>query len=124
VARRLGAGAIRTLAGRRSEKIEKLSESTGFLTLLRLQLIPVLPLSALNVACGVAGVRFRRYAAAAAVGLIPGAMIYAYFADSVIAGAAGAESRSRAQIIVASTLLIGLTFVPALAGRVRGRSRE
>jgi uncharacterized membrane protein YdjX (TVP38/TMEM64 family) len=121
LARRLGASAVRTLAGQRAERLEQLSESTGFLTLLRLQLIPVVPLSALNVACGVARVRFGTYVAAAAVGVIPGSVIYAYFADQVIAGAAGADTRSRTGIIVASLLLLALTFVPTLAGRLRGR---
>jgi uncharacterized membrane protein YdjX (TVP38/TMEM64 family) len=117
LARRLGAGAVRTLAGQRAARLERLSESTGFVALLRLQLIPVIPLSALNVACGVARVRFGRYVAAAVIGVIPGSIIYAYFADQVIAGAAGAGSRSRAHLILASLLLLALTFVPAVVGR-------
>ncbi|MDQ3997077.1 MAG: VTT domain-containing protein [Gemmatimonadota bacterium] len=124
LARRLGAGAIRTLAGARAGQIQKLSDSTGFLTLLRLQLIPVLPLSALNVACGVARVPFGSYVAAAVIGVIPGSVIYAYFADQVIAGAAGADSRSRAHVIAASSLLLALTFVPTVVGRVWARRRE
>lgn len=125
LARRLGAGAIHSLASKRAnKKIEKLSDSTDFLTLLRLQLIPVLPLSALNVACGMARVPFGRYIAAAAAGVIPGSVIYAYFADQVIAGAAGADSRSRAHIIAASGLLLALTFVPTVVGRIWGRGRK
>jgi uncharacterized membrane protein YdjX (TVP38/TMEM64 family) len=119
VARRLGASAVRILAGRRAQKLEALSESTGFLALLRLQLIPVIPLSALNIACGVAGVAFWSYAGAAAVGLIPGSVIYAYFADQVVAGASGADARSQTHIIVASALLIALTFVPMAVGRLK-----
>jgi uncharacterized membrane protein YdjX (TVP38/TMEM64 family) len=125
LARRLGAGAVRALAGRRAQKIEELSDRTDFLTLLRLQLIPVIPLGALNIACGVARVPFWLYLAAAAVGVIPGSVIYAYFADQVIAGAAGADSRSRTQVIIASVLLIALTFVPTMVGKLRaGGSRE
>jgi uncharacterized membrane protein YdjX (TVP38/TMEM64 family) len=121
IARRLGAGVIRTLAGTRADRIEQLTRSTSFTTLLRLQLIPVVPLSALNVACGMARVPFWRYVAAAAVGVIPGSVIYAYFADQVIVGAAGAASRSRANVIAASGLLLALTFVPTIAGRLRRR---
>jgi uncharacterized membrane protein YdjX (TVP38/TMEM64 family) len=119
LARGIGATAVRTLAGERAQKIEEISEATGFLTLLRLQLIPVIPLGALNVACGVARVPFWRYVAAAAVGVIPGSVIYSYFADQVIAGAAGADARSRMNIVVASVLLIVLTFVPGVIGRLR-----
>ncbi len=120
LARRLGAPAVRTLAGKRAHKIEELTAATGFLTLLRLQLIPVIPLSALNVACGVAGVAFWTYTAAAVLGVIPGSVIYSYFADQVIAGAAGADTRSRTHIIVASTLLVALTFVPTVLARLKG----
>jgi uncharacterized membrane protein YdjX (TVP38/TMEM64 family) len=122
LARRLGASAVRTLAGQRAHRIEKLSEQTGFLTLLRLQLIPVLPISAINVACGVARVPFGPYLAAAAIGVVPGSIIYSYFADQLIAGAAGADTTSRTQVIIASLLLIALTFVPTLATRWRGRT--
>ena len=122
LARRLGAGAVRTLAGDRADRIEKLSEKTGFLTLLRLQLIPVLPISALNVACGVARVPLSVYVAAAAVGVIPGSVIYAYFADQIIAGAAGADTTSRTHIVAASVLLLALTFVPTVAARLKGRT--
>lgn len=122
LARRLGSGPVRTLAGRHAEAIEDLSDRTGFLTMLRLQLIPVIPLSALNLACGVARVPFRIYTGAVAVGVIPGSVIYAYFADQVIAGAAGADARSRIHIIVASILLIALTFVPTGVARLRSGS--
>ena len=122
LARRLGAGAVRTLAGSRAHKLEEVSDRTRFLTLLRLQLIPVIPLGALNLACGVARVRFWQYVASAMVGVIPGSVIYAYFADQVIAGAAGAERRSRLQLILASVLLVALTFVPTLVSRMRRNS--
>ena len=124
LARRLGAGAIRSLAGKRARKIEQLSESTRFLTLLRLQLIPVLPLGALNLACGMGRVPFGKYLAAAAVGVVPGSIIYAYFADQVIAGAAGADVRSRTNVVVASVLLVALTFVPTAVGRAWGRGKK
>lgn len=120
LARQLGARAVETLAGRRAQKLDELSEKTDFLTLVRLQLIPVIPLSALNLACGVARVRFWQYVGAAAVGVIPGSVIYAYFADQVIAGAAGAHARSRTQIVLASALLIALTFVPTVLARFWG----
>ena len=122
LARRLGAGAVRTLAGDGRDRIAGLGEQTRFLTLLRLQLIPVLPIAVLNVSCGVARVPFGAYVAAAAVGVIPGSVIYSYFADQLTAGAVGADATSRAQIIVASLLLLALTFVPTLAGRLRSRT--
>ena len=122
LARHLGAGPVRTLAGDRREQIAGLSERTRFVTLLRLQLIPILPLAALNVACGVARVPFGVYVAAAAVGVIPGSVIYAYFSDQLIAGAVGADTTSRMQVVLASLLLIALTFVPTLLARMRGRA--
>jgi uncharacterized membrane protein YdjX (TVP38/TMEM64 family) len=124
LARRLGAGSVRALAGKRAYKIEALGESTSFLRLLRLQLIPVVPLSALNIACGIARVPLGTYIAAAAVGVIPGSAIYSYFGYRVIAGAANAQARSLRHAIIASVLLLILTFVPTLVGKVRGRDDE
>ena len=56
-------------AGGRAGAVEKLGGKTGYVTLVRLQPIPVLPMSALNVACGVARVPFGTYVAAAMVGV-------------------------------------------------------
>jgi uncharacterized membrane protein YdjX (TVP38/TMEM64 family) len=120
LARRLGAGAVRALVGKRAYRLEALSASTSFLRLLRLQLIPVIPLSALNIACGIARVPIGRYLAAAAVGVTPGSVIYAYFGYRVIAGAANAPARSARHIVVASALLLLVTFVPTLLERARG----
>ena len=122
IARRFGQSAFHTLVGRRAERIEKLSASTGVPTLMRIMLIPLLPLSALNVATAMAGVPLRKYVAAACVGVIPGSVVFTYAADQVIAGATGVDTRSRVHVAVGVLFLLTLTFVPVIVRRV-GRVR-
>jgi uncharacterized membrane protein YdjX (TVP38/TMEM64 family) len=120
IARRLGQSAFHTIMAARADHIEKLSASTGVLTLMRIMLIPLLPLSALNVATAVAGVPLRKYVAAATVGVIPGSVVFPYVADQIIAGATGIDTRSRIHVAVAALLLLTLTFVPVIV-RKAGR---
>ena len=121
-ARSLCGEACRALLGRHARALERLAPSRGFLTTLRLRLIPLVPFNLLNFAAALAGVRRRDYIAATALGIIPGTVVYTYFADSLLAGAAGAKRRALVHVAVAGALLIGLSFVPALVRKRGGRS--
>lgn len=68
-----------------------------------------------------AGVPFRAYVAATALGIIPGTVVYTYFADSLIAGVEGASRRAFARVAIAAALLLVASFAPALVRRVRRR---
>ncbi|MCZ6689154.1 MAG: TVP38/TMEM64 family protein [Planctomycetota bacterium] len=46
-------------------------ESTGFMTVLILRLIPITPYNALNYACGLSRMRFRDYLLGGAIGMVP-----------------------------------------------------
>ncbi len=117
LAQRLGRESVRSLLGRRGERIERLSAAHGFGGVLRLRLIPIIPFNALNYGAALAGVRLRDYAAATALGILPGAAIYTWFADALVAGAADARREAFAQALLAGVLLVLLSFVPALARR-------
>ena len=119
LARRLGSGAVRGILGRHARTLDALGERAGFGTLFRLRLIPVVPFNALNFAAGLAPVPFRSYALSTALGIIPGTVIYTYFADSLIAGVMGARNKALLHVAVAGALLIALSFGPALVRRVR-----
>ena len=122
LARRLGSDAVRGMLGRHATALDALGERAGFPTLFRLRLIPVVPFNALNFAAGLAPVSFRSYAISTALGIIPGTVVYTYFADSLIAGVTGARSKALLHVAIAGALLILLSFGPALVGRIR-RSR-
>lgn len=117
LARGLGGDTLRALLGKRAGALDGLRDSRAFLPLLRLRLIPVVPFNALNFGAGLAGVRPATYIASTALGIIPGTAIYTYFADALLAGVDGARTQALQQVAIAATLLIALSFVPALAKR-------
>lgn len=117
VARVLGRDSLRGLLGQRVATLDRLTGDGAFLTLLRLRLIPIVPFNALNFGAGLAGVKFRPYLAATAIGILPGTAVYTYFADALLSGVEGARSAAFTRLLLACALLIGLSFVPSLARR-------
>ena len=101
-----------------------LTQSTSFLTLLRLRLVPVIPLSVVNFAAGLARTRFRAYVAATAIGILPATVVFAYFADSLVRGLQGARTHAYWDVAIASGLLLLVSLFPVIArswGAERGR---
>lgn len=92
-----------------------LTHSTSFLTLLRLRLIPVVPLSVVNFAAGLAKTRLKPYIGASAIGVLPATVVFAYFADSLVRGLQGARTHAYWDVGIASALLLLLSLVPVLA---------
>ena len=118
LARLLGRDALHGLLGRWGGRLDALGARSGFATIFRLRLIPVVPFNLVSLASGLAGVSFPSYAAATALGIIPGTVIYTYFADSLVAGAEGASRQAFIRLGIAAVLLIALSFVPRLAQRL------
>lgn len=117
LARLLGRDALHGLLGRWGDRLNAVGARSGFLAILRLRLIAVVPFNLVNLASGFAGVSFAAYAAATAIGIIPGTVIYTYFADSLVAGAQGAGRHAFIRLGIASALLIVLSFAPRLLHR-------
>ncbi|MEO5816377.1 MAG: TVP38/TMEM64 family protein [Gemmatimonadaceae bacterium] len=124
LARALGGEAIRGLLGKAAGKLDALGERHGFATILRLRLITVMPFNVVNLASGLARVPFREFVAGTALGIIPGTIIYTYFADSLVAGASGAGRTAFVRATLAAALLLALSLVPTLVRRLRGRPSE
>ena len=118
LARLLGRDALHGLLGRWGSRLDALGSRSGFATIFRLRLIPVVPFNLVSLAAGLAGASFPSYAAATALGIIPGTVIYTYFADSLVAGAEGASRNAFIRLGVAAVLLIALSFLPLLARRI------
>lgn len=114
--RLLGREAVARLIGRRAAAIDDLFERRGFLSILGLRLVPVVPFTALNYASGLTGVTYPAYAAATAVGIIPGTAAY------VALGAFGIEAGPL--FWVALGALGALSLAGAIAGVVVQRRRR
>lgn len=124
LARAVGGDALRGLLGSQSARLDLLAGSRGFGTLLRLRLLPVIPFNALSLTAALSGIPLRPYVAATGLGILPGTIIYTYFAGSLVEGVSGASGTARTNLIIASVLLLLLSFLPAIVRRVRGRTDE
>ena len=101
LARALGEDAVRGILGKHAGALDKLAGAQGFLTLLRLRLIPIVPFNALNFGAGLPGVKPRSYTAATALGIIPGTAVYTYLADALLAGAEGVQQQAFGRVAIA-----------------------
>ena len=114
----------RALLGRRAQALERLATTHGFLVTLRLRLIPVMPFALLNYGAALAGVGRRDYVLATALGIIPGAAIYTWFAGSLIQGVEGSGRQALLNAAIAGVLLVLLSFIPTLAHRFVRRGQQ
>jgi uncharacterized membrane protein YdjX (TVP38/TMEM64 family) len=120
VARFLGRDFVaRLLKGRAAALDEKIGER-GFGTILYLRLIPLVPFNALNFAAGISRVSLRHYVLGSLIGMLPGTLVYTYFADALIRGTAEARREAFLHFLVAAALLVGFTVLTGWIRRRRG----
>lgn len=86
----------------------------GWKMVLLLRLTPVLPFALLNYALGLTRVSWRQYAAASAVGMVPGTVVYVYVGHALGAAALQGEGRERGPAEWA-LLLLGLAATAVVA---------
>ncbi|MFL5616065.1 MAG: TVP38/TMEM64 family protein [Gemmatimonadaceae bacterium] len=96
-----------------------LTQSASFFTILRLRLIPVIPLSVVNFAAGLARTRFDVYVAASAIGALPATVVFVFLADSLVRGLQGAKTHAYWDVAIASALLLLISLVPVLAKKLK-----
>lgn len=113
LARSVGGNAFRNVLGRYRGKLDDLLDRATIASLFRLRVNPIVPFNAMNFASGMAKVSFRDYLVATAFGILPAIVVYAYFADSVIAGATRARERAFVHIAVAGVVIILLSLGPS-----------
>lgn len=119
LARALGRDGVRALLGNRLAVVDRLTEAQGFVWLLRLRLIPVVPFNLLNLAAGMTRMSWPTFAAATAIGILPGTLVYTWFADGVVAGIREASRGALLRTAVAGGALLLLTFMPWVVSRFR-----
>jgi uncharacterized membrane protein YdjX (TVP38/TMEM64 family) len=118
LARYLGRDFVaRILRGKAADLDEKIGEH-GFGTMLYLRLIPLVPFNALNFGAGISRVSLRDYVLGSLIGMLPGTLVYTYFADALIRGTGAARREAFLHFLVAAALLVGFTV---LTGWIRRR---
>lgn len=77
IGRLLGRDAAEHLTRGRLERMSALLRDHGVGSVLTARLIPVLPFTAINYACGILGVRLSHFVIGSAIGTVPGTLVYA-----------------------------------------------
>lgn len=119
VARFLGRDAAMRLVGNRLARFDQSIERNGFRAIFAMRLVPLFPFNGVNIGAGLTTIRFRDYAAATAIGILPGCIIYTYFAAALLTGSIEARRTSYTHLAIASTLLLLLTTLPRLWTKYR-----
>lgn len=124
IARYLGRDFVsRILKGRAGEIDEKIGEH-GLGTILYLRLIPLVPFNALNFSAGLSRVSLRDYVLGSLIGMLPGTLVYTYFADALIRGTAEARQEAFINFLIAASLLVVFTLLTGWIRRRMGVRRE
>lgn len=118
LSRALGRDGVERIAGKRLEGLDKASAEHGFLGLLVLRLIPLVPFNALNFGSGLTAIRWVHYALATVVGILPGTLVYTFFADALVEGSTSASQEARTRLWIAGVLFLALALIPLVAKRL------
>jgi uncharacterized membrane protein YdjX (TVP38/TMEM64 family) len=121
LARGAWAGAAKRMLGRYQEKLQDLERGNAFLTVLRVQLLPIVPFGVFNYAAGATKVPFLPYLFATAIGVIPGSIAAVYVGDRVAAGFRGGGRSAFLVAAIVMAALFALSFLPTLIRKLRGR---
>lgn len=97
-------------------------QARNFTGLLRLRLLPVLPIGIVNFVGGLARAPILSYLAATAIGIMPSVVIYGYFADSLVSSVGSKRHQALLSLLIASALLIVLSLAPRFIRRQRSRA--
>ncbi len=121
IARLIGGKSVSKLLAGREDIVERLQGRRGFLSLLRLRAIPVIPSILLDYAAGTAKMDYLAYVGATMIGSLISTVIYAFLASRVATGlTTGAAHQALMWSLAAGSFLVVVSFVPALVKRMRG----
>jgi uncharacterized membrane protein YdjX (TVP38/TMEM64 family) len=120
IARLIGGALVaRVLAGH-EDIIAKLHGRRGFLALLRLRAIPLIPSLLLDYSAGTARMDYAAYVGATMLGSFTSTMIFVYLASHVATGLTkGAAHEALLWSVAAGVVLVAMSFAPTLARRMR-----
>ena len=118
LSRALGRQGVERMIGSRSAGIDRATVQHGFTGLLVLRLIPLVPFNALNFGSGLTVLRWRTYALATVIGIVPGTLVYTFFADALVLGSTEASATAFRRVLIAGVLFAALSLTPLIARRL------
>lgn len=107
----LGRDAVERLTGTRLERVDELLARRGFLAVLAVRLVPLVPFTAINYAAGLSSVARRDYAWGTAVGIIPGTLSYVALGSGLASGHFTLVLVSASILVLLSALATGRVLV-------------
>lgn len=117
--RALGRDFVLHLAGNRLKRVERVIARRGFWGMVGVRFMP-LPYPLVNYCAALAGIRPALFLTTTAIGLVPGIILFTYFAATLSQLAEKDRGSVYLQFAAASLLLLLLTVIPqVLAGRKR-----
>lgn len=120
--RGLGRDFVRHLLGNKLKRVERVISRRGFWSLVGIRFLPI-PYPLVNYTAALAGIRPSLFLTTTAIGLIPGATVFTYFASLIPRAASGDRSGLFVQFAVASGTLLLLTFIPQILEARKRRAR-
>jgi uncharacterized membrane protein YdjX (TVP38/TMEM64 family) len=123
IARTVGRDVVTRWLKRYRRADAAVADARHFGGMLRLRLIPLLPLGAVNFIGGLARAHFGAYLAATAIGVLPAVIIYNYFAGSLIRHVGNGNSQAYRNLILSSLLLLALSLAPKFLARWKSGRR-
>ena len=103
----LGRDLVRRYAGARLNSVSAALSKRGALTIITLRIVPVAPFSVINLVAGASHLRLRDFALGSLVGLIPGMVVIALFADRLLVSMRSPGTGSFAELVVVVAVLLG-----------------
>ena len=122
IARLIGGASVTRLLAGHEDITAKLHGRSGFLTLLRLRAIPLIPSLLLDYSAGTARMDYLAYVGATMLGSLTSTVIFVFLASHVASGlTTGAAHEALLWSLGAGVVLVAMSFAPALVRR-RGSS--
>ena len=118
MSRYLGREIIEKLLRGKLKLIDDSIEKNGFISILRLRLIPVVPFNLLNYASGFSKIKYKDYAFGTLIGMLPGTFIYTFFSDAILIDP-NKQKEAFSKLIIAAFLLMTLSFVPNILKQIK-----
>ncbi|MDP1738539.1 MAG: TVP38/TMEM64 family protein [Caulobacter sp.] len=109
--RAFGGRLIRDVAGEGVARFMKLIRRNGFMASLIVRLVPAAPFIVVNMAAGVALMRFRDFLGGTAIGIIPKIALTAFAGNSVVQILRGGGLQHVVLIALAAAIWVGGAFV-------------
>lgn len=116
VGRFIGEGLLQRF-GRIGQVVAKKVDHAGFKSMLILRNIPGIPFAVLNYGAGVAGVRFRDYFFATAIGVMPSMFVFTYCADALFNGSMS-EGDAFKRLAIVCALMLTMILLPMLVKKL------